>query len=238
MNDVSGVMLTGVLLGIAVFGAKSGIGCGLSSLSRRELVGVAGAYLLMAVVASMLAGSIFSHVGTAVLTLGVAMHALMGIVLIVGGMHTVKSYVCNRRDITRRTFLIISAPCPVCLAATFLACSVLQSLGDMGPLKVGTLVGAAFALSIGTASYAARRIRGATARAPALLGNIMMFLGMFYVLSILVIPSYLQTQSLSVVSAASSAATLSTEQLLTSVLVLGGFTALGFGVSKWAKRWC
>jgi len=237
MENLSGVMMSGLLLSIVVFGAKSGVGCGLSRLSGRTIAVMAGIYLVVAVAGSLLAEAVFSNASTAVLSIGVMTHALIGAALIVGGMHTTKSFVGHRRDVTDRTFLILSAPCPACLGATFFVCYLLESIGGMGALKVGALVGITFAISIGITSYAARRLRNITVRAPTLLGNIMIFLGMFYLLSIIVIPAYLQTRTLSIVSAASSAAVLPPDQMLISAIMLVGLTALGFGVSSWAKRW-
>ena len=53
------------------------------------------------------------------------------------GIKTKKEWLSRGNDLSRRTFLWLSVPCPVCLTATFLACLMLSRLTRISNLRIG-----------------------------------------------------------------------------------------------------
>jgi len=183
----------GVLTGLLIFALKASMGCGLAHLSRREIVLVASGYLLVANAMGLVIDRIPIDQLSAMIRAGVAMHTILALSLIALGMLTIREWRCRGADISRRTFWALSIPCPACMAATFLSCSVLADLTNISPARIGAAVGIIFFLTISSASLLLRRFD----KGPVLIGNVMLLLGGFYILSIALLPSYIRMQSLS-----------------------------------------
>ena len=194
--EISALIALGVLIGIALFSLKSGMGCGFASLNRREIFYVASAYFILSIIMGYLIGVIPAELTSNILATGLTMHIVIALGLLYFGIETKKSWISKRRDISRKSFLWLSVPCPVCLTATFLACMTLSSLLDLGNVTIGLIVGTIFfagisITSLSIASFAQRlHLKG-----PSSLGTVMILFGLFYLLSPIIIPAYIQAQS-------------------------------------------
>jgi len=179
------------MVGIIIFALKVSLGCGLASLSRKETLCIATLYLALSLVMGLVVGLLPEGALSSVMSMGVAMHLVIALLLVAMGVATAREWNRHGRDLSRKTFWVLSVPCPACLAATFLSCSALAGLLDVSGWKVGSFVGLVFFVSIAVFSSTVGRAR----RAPSALGNAMIFVGLFYILSILLIPAYLKTQA-------------------------------------------
>lgn len=185
--EISWLMISGIFIGILIFAFKVSLGCGMASLSRRETLFIALSYLVLASLMGAVIGFIPEGAISSILNTGMALHAVVALLLVALGVVTAREYNHKGRDITRRTFWVLSFPCPACLAATFLSCSFLVSLIDVASWKIGLIVGIIFFVAISGISEVFRRSH----RTPSDMGCAMIFLGLFYILSMLVIPAYL-----------------------------------------------
>lgn len=216
-----------VLIGILVFALKVSLGCGLSSLSQREALAIACGYFLLSLVVGSALEIIPQGYMRSILDLGVAMHIVLALLLVTAGVMTARRWNQHRCDISRRTFWLLSMPCPACLAATFISCSILAGLIDVAPWKIGLSVGLIFFTAISVISSSMKGI----SKSPSALGNAMIFVGLFYILSILVIPAYLQIPSSpsQIAMSVSEADTIKYSLFIIS-LVLLGFVSRRLGV--------
>ena len=194
--DLTWLSISGVLIGILVFAFKVSLGCGLASLNRREVLSIASGYLIIALLMGTAIEMIPESALAATLTAGVAVHFAVALMLLVLGVMTARDWNCRHHDISRKTFWALSMPCPACLAASFISCSFLAGMVGIDPWKIGALVGLLFFICIAIFSTALRKIKGT----PSSLGNAMILLGLFYILSILLIPAYLNSQKISFLS--------------------------------------
>lgn len=194
--DLTWLSISGVLMGILVFAFKVSLGCGLASLNRREVLSIASGYLIIALLMGTAIELIPESALAATLSAGVAVHFAVALMLLVLGVMTARDWNCRHHDISRKTFWALSMPCPACLAASFISCSFLAGMVDIDPWKIGALVGLLFFICIAVFSTALRMIKGT----PSSLGNAMILLGLFYILSILLIPAYLNSQKISFLS--------------------------------------
>jgi len=185
----------GVLIGIAVLALKTGLGCGFASLRRREIVYLATVYLVVSIVMGYLVGVIPLDL-TNILAAGVTMHLIIAVGLIYFGIRTKRQWLSKRRDLSRKTFLWLSIPCPVCLTATFLACTVLAGAIDKSNIVIGAIVGLVFFAGIVIASFTVSFLAERSgSKDPSALGTTMILFGLFYMLSPLIIPAYMQAQT-------------------------------------------
>lgn len=214
----------GVLTGMMIFALKAGMGCGLAHLSRREIMLVASGYLLAASATGLVIDRLSIDLMSEMIGAGVAMHTVLAISLIALGTLTIREWRRSGRDLSRRTFWALSIPCPACMAATFLSCSVLADLIGISPARIGAAVGIMLFATISSISLLLRRVRGG----PELIGNAMMLLGGFYILSIMLLPSYIQLQRIS----PNCAAPEMHSELIPSYLILLLLVSIGYVIRK------
>lgn len=222
--DLTWLSIFGVLTGIMIFALKVSLGCGLASLSRREIVSIAAVYLLISLFMGMAIELMPEGALEGALNTGMAVHLIVSGLLVALGVMTARRWNSNHHDISRKTFWALSMPCPACLAASFISCSFLAGLADIDPWKTGALVGLLFFISIAAFSTILGRMQGS----PSTLGNAMIFLGLFYILSILLIPAYIESQKISFLVAGSQL----TEIIPTYLLILS-IMAMGFLGKRW-----
>jgi len=197
MAEISNLVTVGVLIGVAILALKTGLGCGFASLKRREIVYIAFIYFSASIVLSYLVGVIALDVTRNILATGVIMHLIIATGLMYFGIKTKREWLSYGNDLSRKTFLWLSVPCPVCLTATFLACLMLSLLTDISNLWIGTLVGVIFFIGVCFFSFTVSSIaRVFKIKTPSTLGTVMLLFGLFYLLSPLIIPAYIQAQSI------------------------------------------
>lgn len=76
-------------------------------------------------------------------SMGMGIHVLVSLLLIGVGIYTQKKWNAGK-DVSRHTFLAISMPCPVCLGALAVSCTLLSGSLNLSGIKIGLLVGTAF----------------------------------------------------------------------------------------------
>lgn len=180
----------GVLTGLMIFALKASMGCGLARLRWMEILLVASGYFIVATGMGLVMDRLPMDLMEEIIRAGVAMHAVLALCLVALGMLTLREWRRFGTDISRKTFWALSIPCPACMAATFLSCSVLADLLNISPAKIGAAVGVMLFITISSISMLLRRVRGG----PGIIGNVMMLLGGFYIISIMLLPSYIQMQ--------------------------------------------
>ncbi|WP_250869480.1 DUF2162 domain-containing protein [Methanococcoides seepicolus] len=171
------VILTvvGILMAILLFGVKTGIGCGFSNRSLKSILLLASSYLILSIVLGSLIGYVDQSNLDIIASMGMSLHVLVALLLIGAGIYTQKQWNCGC-DVSHRTFLVISLPCPVCLTALFISCMLLASYIDMSGTLIGLLVGVVFFISVVSTSLLCKKL----GKTPETLGNIMMILGIYY----------------------------------------------------------
>ena len=187
------IAVLGVLTSIAIFGIKTGAGCGLSSIRRRDILYVASGYLVISIVIGYLITLFSIDFMQGLMNLGLAFHTLLALALIAAGLYTTKKW-NSGCDVSKRTFAVLSLPCPVCLAAIFIACSILAANLGIGGVTIGIIIGVTFAaFTIGSALILKR-----LNKSPGALGDVMIFIGLFYILGAILMPAYMSTKELQI----------------------------------------
>jgi len=225
--DITWIVASGVLIGIIIFALKVSLGCGLASLNRKETLVIASGYLVLSLIMGTAIDLIPEETLTSLLNLGVTMHMIIALLLVAVGVVTAREWNQHGHDLTRKTFWFLSVPCPACMAATFLSCSALASLLEFAPWKVGALVGLVFFVTIAALSTSMGRV----GKTPSTMGNVMIFVGLFYILSILIIPAYLNAQATIFVPATVPSSDLIVSYLIIAALIVSGFVGRRMGVT-------
>jgi len=205
MEAVAILVIVGILSSVFIFGLKTGIGCGFSkiqwpvvfllSLFYIGLTTVAGYFMETIDVTSFMSSPY-----------AVAIHIILALLLLFGGIQTMKKWHAGC-DISKKTFLILACPCPVCMSALFLSCISLSSAVEASGVLIGSAVGLVFAISIIASTFVMRNV-GKISRllhirfegTPDSLGALMVFIGLFYLIAAIIIPAYIQAGAVQVMA--------------------------------------
>ena len=183
----------GVLVSIAIFGIKTGAGCGLSSIRKRDTLYIAAGYLVISISIGYLITLFSIDFMQRLLSVGLAFHTLLALAMITAGLYTTKKW-NSGCDVSKRTFAILSLPCPVCLAAIFIACSILAANIGLGGIAIGVIIGVTFAVFVIGSSLVFRKLN----KTPDALGDAMVFVGLFYILGAVLMPAYMSTRQIAI----------------------------------------
>ncbi|SFM62555.1 DUF2162 domain-containing protein [Methanolobus profundi] len=207
----------GILTGIFIFGLKTGVGCGFSTVRKKDVLILASAYFVISIILGSLVEMVDQSYLEGIANLGMTLHVFIALVLIGAGIYTQKKWNCGH-DVSKKTFLVISVPCPVCLTALFVSCMILASTLEVSGWKVGILVGSVFFISVISSTWIFRRMK----RTPEDLGTAMMFLGIFYLLGAMIVPAYIKAKKLNL--ALSSGGEFEMIPLLIfTIFIIGGY---------------
>ena len=197
--DSAALSVIGILIGILVFGIKTGIGCGFSNITTKEILAIGGSYFFLALLFGTVTDRISLETFESFSSMGMGIHVLVSLLLIVAGVYTQKKWNAGK-DVSRHTFLAISMPCPVCLAALAASCMLLSGSFNLSGIKIGVLIGIAFFIAVVTSSFLFRFGKIKLGKTPETMGNAMMLIGIYYLLGALLIPAYIQTKKMNLVS--------------------------------------
>lgn len=223
--DVIILATFGILSSILVFGIKTGIGCGFADIKKREIVVICAGYFVISIIMGYLVGTVSNDFLEKISGVGLSFHVLLAVLMIAAGIYTQKQWNCGC-DVSRRTFVFLSLPCPVCLTALFIATTMLAAALDLSGPVIGIIVGSVFFLSALASSLSFRRL----GKTPETLGSVMMFVGIFYLLGAVLVPAYMQSKTLIVPQL-----TVNTDAMLASFAVLLLFITAGFAAHHWRE---
>ena len=224
---MSTLAILGVLLGMTKFASKAAFGLGFAGVGRREISAIAGIYffipLLMSAAIGMMRETLYEFINT-LFTFKIAFGAFqltVALLLLTLGLYTIRKWK-DKRDVSKRTFLLMALPCPVSVVTMFMTCAFFIITG-MGAVKVGLLVGGIFSLSILVITFAIQK--SSIEKSPSNLGTVMIFFGMLYLLSIVLIPAYLPVYDMNIVIAGVSTEDMISGSLFAAVMIFIGFWA-------------
>ncbi|WP_406670153.1 DUF2162 domain-containing protein [Methanolobus sp. ZRKC4] len=209
--------VVGILIGIFIFGLKTGVGCGFSTVRKRDILILASSYFVISIILGSLVEIVDQSYIEAISNLGMTLHVFIALVLIGAGIYTQKKWNCGH-DVSKKTFLVISIPCPVCLTALFVSCMILASSLEISGWKVGIIVGIVFFLSVISSTFVFRKLN----RSPEDLGTVMMFLGIFYMLGAMLVPAYIKAKKLNLVLSSGGEFEI-IPLLVFTIFIIGGY---------------
>jgi predicted transporter len=223
---MSGLVIFGIFIGMLKFSSKAAFGMGFAALKGTEILAVASIYLVLPLLMCFLidraAESLYEMISS-LFAMGLAFGVFqltIAISLLVLGFYTVRKWNQTKKDVSRRTFLLMSLPCPVSLATIFLTCAFLMISG-MSALKAGLIVGGIFFSTIIVITTVLRRTR--FSKKPSNLGSAMIFFGLLYLLSILLVPAYLPVSEMEI-----AIGDFPMSEMVPGFLFVLAMTAIGF----------
>uniref|UniRef100_A0A7J3TGB5 Transporter n=1 Tax=Geoglobus ahangari TaxID=113653 RepID=A0A7J3TGB5_9EURY len=181
-------LLIGALVGSLITSIKASLGCRYGRVGKSGIFSLVLTYISISVLIGFLMDRLLEYVFV-LLNYTLIFHGIIACLLIYSGYITSKNFFCHSKDISDKTFLAISLPCPVCIAGTLLSCYFLSQVVNINNFLTGVIVGGIISIGIISFSIGSREN-------PEKLGDIMIILGIYYIFSILLIPAILQASKI------------------------------------------
>ncbi len=193
MDILSALWQLGVFAAVILFGTKLGIASGLANLSKRNLallcLAYGGGIILLSAIASLYTKQITEIINS----YNSIIYLIMAIIMIFSGIYTIKEWKKHENNTMRTTRMILVAPCP-CYFGSILASIIMAAptIG-LGAFSLSQYVAIALVLVILLGYFASNLIVKFLKKPyPIVIGNFMLFLGIYFLLSSILIPNIIQ----------------------------------------------
>ena len=193
MDMMSVMWQFGVLAAVIIFGIKIGLASGLANLSKILFacicVGYGGGVLLCTYVASFFA----EQITEAIYSYNTVFYIIMASIMIIAGLFTIREWKVHDKNTTTATCLAVVAPCPCCFGAIIASVLIVAPTVGFSFMGLSKYVAAALLVVMIVTYFVSNTIiKFIDKPYPIVLGNFMLFLGAYFLLSAIVIPSIAQ----------------------------------------------
>jgi len=193
MEVLSLLWQLGILASILIFGLKLGIASGLAHLSKKHLlaicIGYGGGVLILAKISSFYTNEISNLINT----YNSLFFIIMAAIMIFSGIYTIKEWKSHEKNTMRSTGIILIAPCP-CYFGSILASIIMAApTVGLGTFLLSQYVAIALVIIILFGYFASKLIvKFVKTPYPIIFGNFMLFLGIYFLLSAILIPNIIE----------------------------------------------
>ena len=190
MDMMSVLWQFGILAAILVFGIKVGLASGLANLSKKLLaiicVGYGGGVLIISAVASLYA----EQLTQAIYSYNSVFYIIMALIMIIAGLITIREWKVHDHNTSTATSLAVIAPCPCCFGSIVASILIVAPTIGVGAFYLSWFAAAALVAVVIITYFASNIIVKLTSKPyPIILGNFMLLLGAYFLLSAIVIPN-------------------------------------------------
>lgn len=189
--DMMGVLWQfGIFAAILVFGIKVGLASGMANLSRKLFaiicVGYGGGVLIISAIASLFA----QQLTQAIYSYNSIFYMIMALIMIIAGLFTIREWKVHNHNTSTATSLAVIAPCPCCFGSIVASIIIVAPTIGVGAFYLSWFAAAALVAVIIIAYFSSNIvIKHTTKPYPIILGNFMLLLGAYFLLSAIVIPN-------------------------------------------------
>ena len=190
MDMMSVLWQVGIFASVLVFGIKIGLASGLANLSKKLFAVICilygGGVVLISAIASLYADQLIE----AIYGYNTIFYIIMASIMIIAGLVTIREWKIHDKNTSTATSLAIIAPCPCCFGSIIASVLVVAPTIGVSSLNLSWYAAAALVAVMIITYFASNTIiRFINKPYPIVLGNFMLLLGAYFLLSAIVIPN-------------------------------------------------
>ncbi len=190
MDMMSVLWQVGIFASVMVFGIKIGLATGLANLSKRLFAVICILYGGGVVVISAIASLYAEQLVQAIYSYNTIFYIIMASIMIIAGLFTIREWKIHDKNTSTATSLAIIAPCPCCFGSIIASVLVVAPTIGVSSLNLSWYAAAALVGVMIVTYFASNTIvRFIKKPYPVILGNFMLLLGAYFLLSAIVIPN-------------------------------------------------
>jgi len=183
----------GIAFTIFIFAGKAGLVAGTTDIRVLKILGLALIYgalaFLMGVALKLFNPLDYFQLFQKFMQYGIFLHLFLSFGLFAWGLYTIKSFV-NENIRTKKVGYLLMFPCPICLSSMLLSTSIFSAITGVSAIKASALISVIFMVIIPTSALLFKHLN------PIIVGFSMLMLGLYFVISILVVPVYSQYKAI------------------------------------------
>lgn len=229
MDMVSLLWQLGVLSAVLVFGVKIGLASGLANLSKKFLAIITVGYGVGVLAITLIASFYADHITNIMYTYNSAFFLVMAAIMIIAGTLTIREWKIHEKNTSKTAAFAVIAPCPCCFLSIVASILLVAPTIGLAPTDLSPYVALSLMVVIVIAYFGSNLfIRLVKKPYPIVLGNFMFFLGLYFLVSSLVLPniSGVLSQSMGSITIGS------TNSLIVAFLIFVGLIIVGSILSK------
>lgn len=190
MDMMSVLWQVGIFASVLVFGIKIGLASGLANLSKKLFAIICISYGGGVIVISAIASLFADQLVQAIYSYNTMFYIVMALIMIIAGLFTIREWKIHDKNTSTATSLAIIAPCPCCFGSIIASVLIVAPTIGVSSLDLSWYAAAAL-VGVMIITYFASNtiIRFIDKPYPIVLGNFMLLLGAYFLLSAIVIPN-------------------------------------------------
>lgn len=205
----------GVLAAVLVFGVKIGLASGLANLSKKLFAGICISYGVGILIISSIASLYSDQIISVIYTYNSLFYIIMAAIMIIAGLLTIREWKIHGKNTSKATSIAIIAPCPCCFGSIVASVLIVAPIVKVSFINLSIIVAIAL-IAVMIVTYFTSNIvmKYLKKPYPVVLGNFMLFLGVYFLLSSIVIPNIV-----SILSEGSTGLSISSPDVLIACIV-------------------
>lgn len=180
----------GILAAVLIFGIKIGLALGFSGIKRKTVIYILIGYAIGLITLSYLCQPFSSIIYDIVYGYSSAIFAVIAIIIVLTGFKTIYDWQVTGKDVGSATCMAVVAPCPCCFGAILASVILVAPVAGVSSVVLGSFSAIALVAVMGLTYFLSNAlVKKVSMPYPLLLGNFMIFIGLYFVLCIIILPN-------------------------------------------------
>ena len=214
----------GILAAVLVFGVKIGLALGFSGIRRKTIGLILAGYAIGLILLSYICQPFTQQVYDIVYGYSGAIFAVIALIIVITGFKTIYDWKVTGKDVGSATCMAVVAPCPCCFGAILASVILVAPVAGVSTVYLGSFSALALVVVMGVTYFISSEIvKRMKQPYPLVLGNFMIFIGIYFVLCLMILPN---VSLLTLGSAISINSTTSFWEMVIALLIMMGLGVL------------
>ena len=180
----------GILAAVLILGLKIGLALGFSGIEKKKVLLILVGYGVALTIFSYVLTPYTQQVYTFVYQYTSGIFACIAIVILITGFKTIYDWKVTGKDVGSGTCMAVVAPCPCCFGAILASIMLVAPIAGVSSITLGVFSSVALVLVMGITYFLSMQIvKRMKQPYPIVLGNFMIFIGLYFVLCLIILPN-------------------------------------------------